>query len=323
MIFVAAMSGKAWANIAQPGLYIAGGNGVFKPYYPEDSAAVGQIRMAREAVFMQLYPGFAVVKGRYWMVNAGKSPVRMKTGYPLWPAQGRSDIDGLGLDYRFDSLAALTVRVDGRPVGPLLTGPDPDFGQWYVWEMQFAPRDTTFIEVYFMVNTNDARVRQGYRHKEPNAFVYVLETGATWQHPIGEGLLCLQWMDGLSLGDVDGLWPDSVYRVDERQRLIVRQFRDLSPEAADNLVATYGKHLNAFDFKEVTSRATVLYAAIDRLSESDPAGWQLRERRFDSPFEVGGFDFPWLAVALIGVVVLPVLLLILAVWLWRDRRKKQ
>lgn len=309
------------ANIAQPGLYIAGGNGMFKPFFPEDSSAVGRIRMAREAVFIQAYPGFAVVKGRYWMVNEGAAPVRMKTGYPLWPAEGSSDIGGLALDYRFDSLAALRVVVGGRPVSVTLGSPDPDFGRWYVWDMQFAPHDTTLIEVYFIVNTNDAMVRQGYRHKEPNAFVYVLETGASWQHPIGEGLLCLQWMDGLDWDDVDGLWPDSVYQVDEKRRLIVRRFRDLTPEPADNLVVTYGRPLNRVDFKAIIEGSAGLYAAIDGLAGSDPSEWQLSGRRFDSPFEVGGMGISWLGVSLIGMVILPILLLFAGVWLWRKWRK--
>ncbi|MFN8302393.1 MAG: hypothetical protein U0U46_07870 [Saprospiraceae bacterium] len=309
-----------WANIAQPGLYMAGGNGAFRPIYPEDSTALGRIQMAREAVFIQVYPGYAVVKGRYWMYNAGTSAVRMKTGYPLSPDRHGQDIGMLAVDFRFDTLSALRIQVNGRPTAAVELANDPEMGSWYVWDMTFAPHDTTLVEVYFIVSTNDAMVRQGYHHKESNALVYVLESGASWQHPIGEGLLCLQLMDGLDFDDVDGLWPDSVYQVDEQQRLIVRQFRDLTPAPADNLVATCGKHLNAFDFKEVVRRAAVLYAAADRLSENDPAGWQLHERRFGNPFEVSGFNFPWLAVALIGMFVLPVLLLIVVVRWWRRGR---
>lgn len=57
------------ANIAQPGIYNAGGNGVFSPVFPQDSAAFQKIQMVREEVYVQVYPGFAVVKGCYWMYN--------------------------------------------------------------------------------------------------------------------------------------------------------------------------------------------------------------------------------------------------------------
>lgn len=48
------------ANVAQPGIWQAGGAGAFTPLFAEDSSAFRQVQMVREQVDIQLYPGFSV-----------------------------------------------------------------------------------------------------------------------------------------------------------------------------------------------------------------------------------------------------------------------
>ncbi len=308
------------ANVAQPGIYNAGGNGTFSAVFPQDSAAFQKIQMVREEVYVQVYPGFAVVKGCYWMYNATDETIRMRAGYPL-RSSNDNDIGGLAVDFDLDSLSALRVLANGQSVGVPGILPDPEFGRWYVWNMAFAPRDTTLIEVFFIVNTNDAQVRQGYNGKQRNGFVYVLETGATWKQPIRQGWVGLQLMDGLDFDDVDGLWPDSVFRVNAPQRMIVRPFQDLSPKPEDNIILTYGKTMNRFDFESIVRRADQLYAAVEVFSKSDAQRLDLSERRFDDPFEVGGWSWmEWMALLVLGVPVLAVALL---VWFFVRRARRR
>lgn len=306
------------ANVAQPGIYNAGGNGIFTPAFPQDSAAFQKIQMLREEVYVQVYPGFAVVKGCYWMLNTTDKRVQMNVGYPMNPQKG-SDIGFRTVGFQCDSLARLQVRIDGSKHPELRMQPDPDFGQWYVWDMDFAPKDTLLIEVFFIVNTNEAGVRQGYNGKQLNGFVYVLETGATWKQPIRQGWVGLQLMDGLDFDDVDGLWPDSVFQVNAAQRMIVRSFQDLSPKPDDNLVLTYGKVLNGFDFKSVVSRADQLYTAVEAFSKSLPQRLALTERRFDNPFEISGWS--WLEWMALLVLAVPVLVVGAMVWFFVRRSR--
>ena len=56
-------------NASQPGIWNAGGSGSFKLLFEEDSLAYKQIQMQSEAIYMQLYKGFAVVKGEYNFYN--------------------------------------------------------------------------------------------------------------------------------------------------------------------------------------------------------------------------------------------------------------
>src|SRR5205085_12004918 len=82
---------------------------------------------------------------------------------------------------------------------------------WYTWENSFPPQDSTHITVYFIVNTNNTTVREGYNTDERNGFIYILETGATWKQPIREGEIKIQLMNDLELEDIEGISPDSIF----------------------------------------------------------------------------------------------------------------
>lgn len=70
------------SNAAQPGVWNAGGGG-FNLLFPEDSSAFRKIQMQREAIAIQLYPGFGVVKGTYHMRNSTADTIKIKVGYPV------------------------------------------------------------------------------------------------------------------------------------------------------------------------------------------------------------------------------------------------
>lgn len=312
VFFLLAGAAPSLANIAQPGLWNAGGNGRFVPVFAEDSAAFRQIQMVREQVCVQVYPGFAVVKGSYWLWNTSEKPLRLKIGYPMNARDSRESTRGL-VNFWVDSLASLQVRINGLSAPSPLLRPDDDIGQWYVWDLAFGPRDTALVEVFFIVDTNHASVLQGYDHKYPNGFVYLLESGATWRQPIREGWIGLQLMDGLDFGAVDGLAPDSVFGVNKMHKTIVRSFTDLSPTTDDNIVLTYGKSLEKFDFEAVVRRADALFAAVEAFSKSSPETWELTPQKFEDPFTVGGIS--WVGLIAVLIVAMPVLLVAVVVFL--------
>ncbi|HSY61009.1 MAG TPA: hypothetical protein VK796_03990, partial [Cytophaga sp.] len=59
----------AFSNAAAPGIWQAGGAANFSLLYPEDSVLYSNIQMVKEKISIELYKGYAVVKGKYWMYN--------------------------------------------------------------------------------------------------------------------------------------------------------------------------------------------------------------------------------------------------------------
>lgn len=70
------------SNVSQPGIYNAGGTS-FSMLFPEDSLSYKKVQMQNETIFIQLYKGFAVVKGTYEMVNTSVDSLKFTMGYPV------------------------------------------------------------------------------------------------------------------------------------------------------------------------------------------------------------------------------------------------
>src|SRR5690606_30316289 len=71
-----------FANASQPGIWNAGGT-VFTMLYPEDSLTFKKIQMQEERIYIQLYRGYAVVKGIYLFRNTTQEALNFKMGYPV------------------------------------------------------------------------------------------------------------------------------------------------------------------------------------------------------------------------------------------------
>lgn len=321
LLFLALMAPLALrANVAQPGLYRAGGGTTFEPAFPEDSVAFRQVQMIKERVFVQLYPGFAVVKGTYWLMNTASRSVDMKVGYPLRSTQN-TEIGGRRLDFETGAPVEFRVRIDGQQAAVQQDAPSG----WEIWSVRFPAGDTVQIDVFFITNTNEASVLDGYKHQSANGFLYLLESGISWKQPIRDGQITLQLMGGLGLKNVKGLWRDTLYRADAARKILVRSFHDLSPTPADNVIVTYGKPLPNFDFEASRRDTATLYQRIEAFSVSAPDAGPFVARRFDDPFEVGGID--WVPLVVLLSLFAPALLLglvifLLARWLRRRRGSK-
>ena len=197
------------ANAAQPGIWNAGGH-VYTLLYPQDSASFKKVQMQSEQIFIQLYRGFAVVKGKYQFKNTTSESLKFHMGYPV-----NGNYSG-GYDYlnqvSIDSLSQFEIAVNQVKKNLILSPIQENVkkinslnNNWFVWEMEFQPNENQLVEVNFLVETNNAMITRGYSKSFDNVFIYLLETGSVWKNPIEKGNFYLQLMDGIDLGDLHGI----------------------------------------------------------------------------------------------------------------------
>jgi len=279
-------------NAAQPGFWGAGGTGTFSLLYPEDSLQYKKIQMVKENVSIQLYLGYAVVKGKYWMYNPTSDSVTIKVGYPLNSSfNSETEFSHQFTEIRFYSLYGLRAFRNGEEViisSEAINNPNAGWenDNWYVWDNTFIPSDTTLITVYFIVNTNNTIIREGYNKDYNNGFIYLLETGATWKQPIVEGEIRIKLMGGLSLGDIKGLSPDSLFISDVKTGILITRFQDISPTSKNNIIITYTENLDEFNFQNILKNQDKLFEEIDLFSSLQINESNFIRRNFGDPFEV-------------------------------------
>src|SRR5690606_3853505 len=167
-------SQKALANASQPGVWNAGGT-VFRMLYPEDSLTFKKVQMQQERIYIQLYKGYVVVKGVYLFRNTTNEKLNFKMGYPVNGIYSGGDVD-LN-EVTLDSLSQFKIRAKNEWLS-LQEKPNAEYGpirnfseNWNVWDMTFAPKERQRVEVYFIVNTNEAGVQSGYESERKNAFI--------------------------------------------------------------------------------------------------------------------------------------------------------
>ncbi len=222
--------------------------------------------------------------------------ITIKVGYPLNSSfHSETEFSHHLTEIRFDSLYGLKAYRNGAMVPILSEAIDnPDTGweneNWYVWNNTFEPSDTTLITVYFIVNTNNTIIRKGYNKDHNNGFIYLLETGATWKQPIIEGEIRIKIMDGLSLADIKGLSPDSLFISDVKTGILITRFQDISPTAKNNIIITYAENLDEFNFQNVLNKQDKLLKRIDHFSSLQINESDFAPKRFRDPLEVHSTD---------------------------------
>jgi hypothetical protein len=324
------LSLKGFSDSAMPGVWVAGGTRKLTLLYPEDSIAYNKIQMKKELVSIQLYKGYAVVKGEYWMYNDTKDTFRIKTGYPL-----NSESDGkIVQSMLFDSLSQLQVLVDGQPA-KIISAPinftdtvkkNYEYLNWYVWLTTFKPKGYTKIDVYFIVNTNYASITGGgYNRADYNGFIYILESGSTWKQPIEQGAVIVQLMDDIKIADIHGVNPQTIFAYNEPNQLLKYTFNNLSPTPDNNIIITYSNDLSNFDFGAVVKNKQSCFKAIDSLSHINLAILSFKPMSFNYPTHIphSGVNPLILFFGLcIGGVFLVIVIIIIAIILIRKRLKK-
>ena len=261
--------------------------------------------MKRERVSILLYPGFAIVKGEYWMQNDTDSTLTIKTGYPI--NSSAESNDHTLMQVSFEELYGLKVLVNDLET-PLLQEQKDE--NWYVWNNTFIKKSTTKITVYFLMDTNQAQVLQGYTKDYSNGFVYLLETGAIWKQPIVEGEIRLQTKGDLKIKKFRGVFPQEFFQLNDSQQILRGQFTNLSPVPENNIVISYGKRLDNFDFKQILDSQSKYFLEVDALSQMDLDALEFASYSFNNPFEIPAFDgvrptglFSWITLIFYAVVL--------------------
>lgn len=267
-----------FANSAQPGIWSSGGFGHFHLLFPEDSAAKGKISMAYEKVLIDIYPGFAVVKGTYRMKNLSDKKLKFRAGYPL-KSTGDHEIDAFLINYNPDKLEVFRILFDGTELPHKVVS---DSGQnsidpqvWYTWQNTFQPGQEHEYQVYFIVALKEGYVRLGYSKHTTIPFIYITESGNTWLNPIGKAEIMVRFRSGLSSKVVEGIWPQSGLSGNGND-LLYFSFSNLIPTAKDNLVLTMDFEIpEGFNIRTVVNSAGKYYNDIDKLDiPVDAATWE-------------------------------------------------
>lgn len=334
LLMAVVFSKKAFANAAQPGIWNAGGT-VFTMLYPEDSLTFKKVQMQQERIYIQLYKGYAVVKGTYLFRNTTGEKLNFKMGYPVNGIYSGGDVD-LN-EVKLDSLSQFKIRAKDEWLS-LQEKPNREYDNiiafsdnWKVWDMAFAPNESQKVEVYFIVNTNEAGVRSGYNNERKNAFIYLLESGSVWHQPIEKGNFYVQLMDGLTPKDVQGLSSGFGFQYNETQQLYSGTKNNFSPTHKDNLIATYYERNEHFVFDKALVQTENLFAKIDELSNLPLETLTYTETEIGDPYEVettfwGSFPalltlFVIFAPFIIGFIV--VVIIIWAIVKWNKIRRKK
>jgi hypothetical protein len=236
----------------------------FTPLFDEDSVHFGKIAMQKETVLINIYPGFAAIKGEYWMQNTTSTPITMTVGYPV---KGVFEEDKIG-NIHFEDLSNLKVLVNGQPVQTSRTGDTTRNllnQEWHYWKTTFAANSITRLTVYFLTDNSNTVLREGYNTSNGNAFSYILESGRAWGGNIGNGQILIQLMDGLELDDIKGVLPDSTLMGDNTHLQFT--FSNLEPYPANNILIWYDR--GSIDFKSVSSKAENYFAVLDKFPIAD------------------------------------------------------
>lgn len=293
LLITITLAQKTFANAAQPGIWNAGGT-VYTMLYPEDANTLKKIQMQQERIFIQLYKGFAVVKGTYVFKNTTNEHLQFKMGYPINGiySGGENDLNQIILDSlsRFKINANnrwLTLEQENHPEINTNTQNINAFSDnWKVWQMQFAPNEIQKVEVYFIVNTNEARIRKGYNIEKRNAFIYLLESGSVWKNNIEKGEFYIQLMDGLTPENVQGISNGFGFKFNTQYQIFVGQKTNFSPTPKDNLIINYSVFNENFLFENVIKQTNELFAKIDLMSQLSFESLTYSNIVLGNPYEV-------------------------------------
>ena len=295
-------------NAAPPGIWDAGHGATLIPLFKSDTAALRNVQMQKELIFIDLYKHYAVIKGSYWFYNHGTKTEKIRTGYPVNGKYWIKNEDQV----TFNDLYHLRVESNGMAIPHYKLEDYPDsswqkeftspqvlesVGNWYVWDMDFPAGTATRIDVYFIVQT-PASLTQGYGRKEANAFEYIVQTGSAWTGRIMEGQLIVNLKDGLTIDNILGVRP--IGKTAYRNNQLLYSISNLKPEPGDDLIIWYE---GSSDTSIASLVPADLFASVNQTDTSilnSTALITLEKSDFDTPMPEWSY---WLiAIVLIGIL---------------------
>lgn len=274
------------SNAAQPGVWNAGGSGTFTLLYPEDTIAYKKIQMKSEDIFMQLYKGFATVKGNYHFKNTSKDTLKIKVGYPINNVFENIGHHNYANQVTVDGLYKIKGLVNGKEA-TIYQKPNSENDNWYVWEIAFPPNKITDFTVYFLVNTNNAKTTKGYNSEQKNAFIYLIETGSLWKSPIEKGSFYTQFKDDISIDNAKASSPTMLF-FDKEKATLKFSLSDYGKTPDENFVITYSEKIEDFDFENISQKSESYFKEIDAFSSKDFKTFSFDEIDLPNAYKVGG-----------------------------------
>ncbi len=272
---------------------------------------------------VNLYAGFAVIKGEYSFENTTDHLINIKVGYPLSGRYPQRIVENVFFNdlYNFrakangksvkpfrlsDSVKVIPVKISGNENASTLVS------DWYVWQQAFPAREVTNLTVYFITQNNLARFKKGDQSRDANAVGFYIESGKAWGGKMETGDILIKMNDKLSLIDIQGIAPDSLLKGDLYH--LEYSYADLVPEARNNLLIWYEGAPPDFKFdKKVLPFTDTLYQMMDAfpiIEFNDPAFKLISRKNFSvskSGLTFSGvlyfmmFFLPWIILA--GVIV--------------------
>lgn len=297
------------SNSAQPGVWNAGGSGSFTLLYPEDSVAYKKIQMKSEDIFMQLYKGFATVKGTYYFKNTASDTLKIKVGYPINNVFENIKYNQHVNQVTVDGLYKIKGIINGKEAS-IFKKPNQENNNWYVWEVIFPPKKITEFTVYFLVNTNNAKITEGYNSDKKNAFIYLIETGSLWKSPIEKGNFYTQLKNNISIDDAKASSP-SLLSFDKENTILKFSLSNYGKSPDPNFVITYSETIDNFNFEEITQKSESYFNEIDNFSKQNLTSLNFEEIELKSPYKVSGVSNSAVGILFfLSIYGIPILLLI-------------
>lgn len=302
------------SNSAQPGVWNAGGSGSFTLLYPEDSIAYKKIQMQSEKIYMQLYKGFATVKGNYFFKNTTNDTLKIKVGYPINNVFKNVQFHDNVNEVNVDGLYKIKGFVNNKELS-LFEKPNAENENWYVWEIAFLPKKTTHFSVYFLVNTNNAKIMQGYNSDEKNAFIYLIETGSLWKSPIENGDFYTQLKDNISIKNTKVSSPTSLF-FNSDNNILHFKMSDYGKNPDPNFVVSYGETLKDFNFKEITQKSNFYFSEIDQFSKTNFNEIAFEPINLKNVYEVDGIGNASINIVFyLAIYGIPIFLSLIAIFI--------
>jgi hypothetical protein len=262
-------SGKLYANVGQPGIWKAGGG--ISLIVDADSVVSQSIRMAVERVDLFVYTGFAIVRGRYELINEKSHDLHFTMGFPINTYWRGEDInDPFGYSFCVDSLASFVVKRDGRKltevIRPFLPGQKGEpIKDWITWDIQFEPGQKSILEVTYITPTHHAYVTDLRGRSDVNGLVYIFESGAIWRNNIGRAELIIHFEDGLTTLDVEAVQPCEDMSYDAENNVLSMTKSNWEPSPGENFYLLYKRSKNKiYSFAEGVEDHQKLYARLDQ-----------------------------------------------------------
>ena len=320
------------ANIAMPGFFGMGVGSDFEFVFQEEAHLQNYVRMRKENISIQLYQGYAVVRGEYWMQNLQDSTFNMHMGYPLGHLIRNLDNPRMYDTQEASRIQGLMVWVNGELVSIESTAVgesgenQAETENWQIWETLFSAGAETHIEVFFILETFKASVREGYNVSYSDGLIYLLESGQGWAGTIGDGRILIELKDGVKLEDIEGLEPDDKVMVHQDSARLLYAFTDLEPDWGHNIYMRYGEELDSLDLHKILNKQEQLLKAIRELNPAAENLSAYSSREFPPFYEVRGMEAVggWVIGGFYYVLIFgPFVLLALLGWLiykwWRKK----